>query len=127
MDLITDFDFTNLTNILEDYGIDDCSRNKKLLEEYLFKKINQKQITFLEFTKKFGINFVVTGTNLTTRKTDYFNVDNFPDMNVIDALLISSCIPLIYKPIEFNGCLILTAVYTIIYLLNILKKIQMKL
>ena len=105
MDLITDFDFTNLTNILEDYGIDDCSRNKKLLEEYLFKKINQKQITFLEFTKKFGINFVVTGTNLTTRKTDYFNVDNFPDMNVIDALLISSCIPLIYKPIEFNGCL----------------------
>ena len=91
VDLITDFDFTNLTNILEDYGIDDCSRNKKLLEEYLFKKINQKQITFLEFTKKFGINFVVTGTNLTTRKTDYFNVDNFPDMNVIDALLISSC------------------------------------
>ena len=105
VDLITDFDFTNLTNILEDYGIDDCSRNKKLLEEYLFKKINQKQITFLEFTKKFGINFVVTGTNLTTRKTDYFNVDNFPDMNVIDALLISSCIPLIYKPIEFNECL----------------------
>lgn len=105
VDFLTDFDFNNLTNILEDYGIDDCSRNKKILEEYLSKKINKNKITFLEFTKKFGINLIVTGTNLTTRQTDYFNVDNYPDMNVIDALLISSCIPLIYKPIEYNNCL----------------------
>ena len=104
-DLLTDFDFNNLTNILEDYGLDDCSRNKKILEDSLFKKIKKKSITFLELTKKFGVNFVVTGSNLTTRKTDYFNVDTYPEMNVIDALLISSCIPLIYQPIKFNDCL----------------------
>jgi|TARA_Y100000389_G_scaffold181485_1_gene197135 NTE family protein len=104
-DLLTDFDFNNLTNILEDYGLDDCSRNKKILEDSLFKKIKQESITFLELTKKFGVNFVVTGSNLTTRETDYFNVDTYPEMNVIDALLISSCIPLIYQPIKFNDCL----------------------
>ena len=74
--------------------MDDCSRNKEKLEDFLYKKINSKTITFLELTKKFGVNFVVTGTNLTKRQTDYFNVDNYPNMNVIDALIISSCIPL---------------------------------
>ena len=107
VDYITQFniDIDNLSNILDDYGMDDCSRNKEKLEEFLYKKINSKTITFLELTKKFGVNFVVTGTNLTKRQTDYFNVDNYPNMNVIDALIISSCIPLIYKPITFNDCL----------------------
>lgn len=107
VDYITQFniDIDNLSNILDDYGMDDCSRNKEKLEDFLYKKINSKTITFLELTKKFGVNFVVTGTNLTKRQTDYFNVDNYPNMNVIDALIISSCIPLIYKPITFNDCL----------------------
>jgi predicted acylesterase/phospholipase RssA len=107
VDYITQFniDIDNLSNILDDYGMDDCSRNKEKLQDFLYKKINSKTITFLELTKKFGVNFVVTGTNLTKRQTDYFNVDNYPNMNVIDALIISSCIPLIYKPITFNDCL----------------------
>ena len=107
VDYITQFniDIDNLSNILDDYGMDNCSRNKEKLEDFLYKKINSKTITFLELTKKFGVNFVVTGTNLTKRQTDYFNVDNYPNMNVIDALIISSCIPLIYKPITFNDCL----------------------
>lgn len=107
VDYITQFNINidNLSNILDDYGIDDCTRNKEKLEDFLYKKINRKTITFLELTKKFGVNFVVTGTNLTKRQTDYFNVDNYPNMNVIDALIISSCIPLIYKPITFNDCL----------------------
>lgn len=102
---ITDFNLNDFTNILDDYGLDDSSRNKNFLEDCLYKKINKKKITFLEFTKKFGINFVITGSNLTNRETDYFNVDNFPDMNVIDAILISSCVPLVYKPIKYKDCL----------------------
>ena len=107
IDFVTNFNFdlTNITNILEDYGIDDCNRNKQILEDFLLKKINKKTITFLELTKKYGINFIVTGSNLTTRQVDYFNVNNTPNMNIIDALLISSCIPLVYKPITYNDYL----------------------
>ena len=107
IDFVTNFNFdlNNITNILEDYGIDDCNRNRKILEDFLFKKINKKNITFLELTKKYGINFIVTGSNLTTRQVDYFNVNTTPNMNIIDALLISSCIPLIYKPITYNDYL----------------------
>lgn len=99
---IIDLDLDNLIHFLKDYGINNCSKNKEILEKYLSKKIKEKSITFIEFTKKYGINFIVTGSNLTTRKTIYFNVNDYPEMNIIDALLITSCIPFVYKPIKFN-------------------------
>ena len=99
---IVDLDFENIDNFFINYGIDNTDRNKDILKKYLIKKTKLNDITFIEFAKKYGLNFTITGTNLTTRNTDYFNVDNFPNMSMIDALVITSCIPLIYKPIEYN-------------------------
>ena len=97
-----DLDFENIDDFFINYGIDNTDRNKDILKKYLIKKTKLNDITFIEFAKKYGLNFTITGTNLTTRNTDYFNVDNFPNMSMIDALVITSCIPLIYKPIEYN-------------------------
>ena len=99
---IVDLDFENIDDFFINYGIDNTDRNKDILKKYLIKKTKLNDITFIEFAKKYGLNFTKTGTNLTTRNTDYFNVDNFPNMSMIDALVITSCIPLIYKPIEYN-------------------------
>jgi predicted acylesterase/phospholipase RssA len=99
---IVDLDFENIDDFFINYGIDNTDRNKDILKKYLFKKTKLNDITFIEFAKKYGLNFTITGTNLTTRNTDYFNVDNFPNMSMIDALVITSCTPLIYKPIEYN-------------------------
>ena len=101
---ITNINFENITNFIDEYGIDDSSINKNILEKYLFKKINQNDITFIEFTKKFGKNLIITGSNLTTRELDYFNINTSPNMSVITALLITSCVPMIYKPITYNDC-----------------------
>ena len=102
IDILTNLNFDNIPNFLEDYGIDDCSKNKTILKKYLYKKIQLNEITFIEFTKKFGVNLVITGSNLTTRQIDYFNIDNTPNMDIIEALLITSCLPIIYKPITYN-------------------------
>ena len=99
---IVDLDFENIDDFFINYGIDNTDRNKDILKKYLIKKTKLNDITFIEFAKKYGLNFTITGTNLTTRNTDYFNVDNFPNMSMLDALVITSCIPLIYKPIEYN-------------------------
>ena len=99
---IVDLDFENIDDFFINYGIDNTDRNKDILKKYLIKKTKLNDITFIEFAKKYGLNFTITGTNLTTRNTDYFNVDNFPNMSMIDALVITSCIPLIYKPIQYN-------------------------
>lgn len=99
---LTDLDFDNLSNIYTDLGMDDGSKNEHILRKYLYSKINLNSITFIEFAKKFGYNLIITGANLDTHKTDYFSVDTFPEMDIIQALLITSCIPFIYKPISFN-------------------------
>tara|TARA_Y100000389_G_C17326232_1_gene445710 strand:+ start:20 stop:871 length:852 start_codon:yes stop_codon:yes gene_type:complete len=102
---ITDLDFNNISNFLYDYGIDNCENNKKILSKYLKQKTDLEDITFIEFTKKFGTNLTLTGSNLTKHTLDYFNIDNTPNMSIIQAVLITSCIPFIFKPIEYNDCL----------------------
>ena len=102
---IVDLDFENIPNFLDDYGIDDCKKNKEVFTKYLKLKTDLEDITFIDFTKKFGLNLIITGSNLTTHNLDYFNVDNTPTMSIINALLITSCLPLIYKPIKYNECI----------------------
>ena len=102
---IVDLDFENIPNFLDDYGIDDCKKNKEVFTKYLKLKTDLEDITFIDFTKKFGLNLIITGSNLTTHNLDYFNVDNTPTMSIINALLITSCLPLIYKPIQYNECI----------------------
>lgn len=46
---------------------------------------------------------MVTGTNLTIRKAVYFQRHDFPDMSVLDALMISSCVPFVFPYIQFQG------------------------
>jgi predicted acylesterase/phospholipase RssA len=99
---IINLNYDNIDNFLMDYGIDNTNKNKEILKKYLYKKTELNDITFIEFTKKYGLNLIITGTNLTTRETDYFNINNNPEMSIIDALVITSCLPLIYKPIEYN-------------------------
>tara|TARA_Y100001970_G_scaffold293404_1_gene439985 strand:+ start:2085 stop:2939 length:855 start_codon:yes stop_codon:yes gene_type:complete len=99
---LTKIDFDNLSNIYTDLGIDDSKKNENILRKYLYAKVNLDSITFIEFAKKFGYNLIITGTNLDTQNTDYFSVNTFPNMDVVQALLITSCIPIIYKPITFN-------------------------
>ena len=102
---MVDLDFENIPNFLDDYGIDDCKKNKEVFTKYLKLKTDLEDITFIDFTKKFGLNLIITGSNLTTHNLDYFNVDNTPNMSIINALLITSCLPLIYKPIQYNECI----------------------
>lgn len=102
IDYIIDLNYNNIADIYTELGIDDSKKIEKILRKYLYAKTNLNSITFIEFAKKFGYNLIITGANLDTQKVDYFSVDTFPDMDIILSLLITSCIPLVFKPIKFN-------------------------
>jgi predicted acylesterase/phospholipase RssA len=95
----------NILGLYYNLGMDDGMNLRLLLVNHL--KIKQgndlEGISFSDLVKRTGYNLIVTGTNINTYQTIYFNVDTHPDMNVIDALMISACIPPIYKPIRYNG------------------------
>tara|TARA_B100000780_G_scaffold269975_1_gene229315 strand:+ start:928 stop:1797 length:870 start_codon:yes stop_codon:yes gene_type:complete len=109
IDYLIDINFYNLRNIYSELGIDDSKRFENILRKYLYAKTSLQSISFIEFAKKFGYNLIITGANLDTKKVDYFSVDTFPDMDIVLSLLITSCIPLIFKPIKFNDNLYIDA------------------
>ena len=64
------------------------------------KKID---ITFIELYEYNNIIFNVLSSNLTENKSEYFNKDSSPDMNVWEAIRISCNIPLIFSPYKYKN------------------------
>jgi len=76
----------------------------KIVIKFFKHKDVDEDITFMELYKKTKVKLVITGTNLTTGKLEYFNYETTPDMSVILANEISSCIPCYFTPIKYNNC-----------------------
>lgn len=105
------FDSSSFLNIIDSYGLSSSLDYFESIREYLNKHYNQNDITFLELSKKTGINLYVSTTCLTTGKNEIFNVNDTPNISVIDAIAASMCIPILSKPIKIgkryyiDGCL----------------------
>jgi predicted acylesterase/phospholipase RssA len=76
--------------------------NIRAFVERLFEE-KTKARSFQEIYNEFGKELIVVGTNLSKQQAVYFQKDNFPGMNVIDALMISSCVPMVFPYIVFEN------------------------
>lgn len=47
--------------------------------------------------------FSVTATSITSAELEFFDVDTTPHMSVLHALRMTTCIPMLMIPIEYNG------------------------
>jgi predicted acylesterase/phospholipase RssA len=61
-------------------------------------------MTFEEFDQIAGLDFTVTGVNITTGKPQYFNKRQTPKFPVVDAVCISSAFPFAFKPVLTLDC-----------------------
>ena len=96
----------NINNIIEG-----CLLNPKIFEEILREilnnKLNKKNITFLEhynLTKheltKRELNIICTDLYSGTEKL--FNINNTPDIDVIDTIMASSSVPFFTKSVKID-------------------------
>ena len=106
------FDYTFILNFFLnldikkyiDPDIDSIITNQSLLEGKQFKFLIQSILstkihpdcTFVELFEKTGILFTVVAFNMTDVKIEYFNKNHTPDIKVIDALMASSALPLLF-------------------------------
>ena len=110
-DFILIFDFkklltsisTDITNFLQKFGFDNCNIIMNIMKQFLKKKMNVDDITFIELFKKTGKNLNMIGTNFTKGTEVIFNYITSPNMTVMTALQISICIPLLFQPVLYNG------------------------
>lgn len=93
-----------IQNIFENYGLKKITDYKFIMDTVLRSK-NFENITLKEFYDftKIKINFRVI--NLNKQCNEYLNKDNSPDLKYADAVCMTSCIPLLFEPIKYKGCL----------------------
>ena len=100
---IINFEKFNIDEMFLDNGIFNNNSIKIFLKTCLKYKYNINDITFIELYKKTNINFVVKVYNLSLQKNEHFSHKNHPNLSVIDAIQMSSCIPILFKPIKYNN------------------------
>jgi len=75
---------------------------KKYIED-LIKDYISPDITFLELKNIINITFTVTALNIKRGDAEYFNYINTPNIKVIDALVASCSIPLLFPIYKINN------------------------
>lgn len=93
----------NIDEMFLDNGIFNNNSIKRFLKTCLKYKYNITDITFIELYKKTNIKFRIQVYNLSLQKNENFSYKNKPNLSVIDVIQISSCIPIIFKPIKYNN------------------------
>ena len=92
----------SLNTFLDHWGFTDIRKLRFFMKKMMkYKNINSN-ITFQELYDKTQKKLIVTGSCVNKSKTYYFNHITQPDMKVIDAIMISSCIPLAFAPIKYK-------------------------
>lgn len=60
--------------------------------------------TFKEFASRTGVDLIVPACNLTSSRTELMCVQRTPYMDVVTAVCMSACVPLVFKPVRHAGC-----------------------
>ena len=91
-------------NKMSSYGFDDEVNLVSMIKELMDKKNIKHDITFKELFKLTNKRLIITVTNLTLKKAEYLDYKRTPDMNVLIGLRMSFSVPIVFKPIIYNGC-----------------------
>lgn len=96
-------DSIRLSNLFERYGLFTNVKMLSLVKAMLSAKTHQESLTFGELYDRFQVELIIVGTNLTQQKAVYFQRRDYPNMNIIDALEITCCIPLVFPFVLYEN------------------------
>jgi NTE family protein len=94
---------SSFINIINNYGLCSFIDYLYIFRNYLLDVYQQNDITFLELSKKTGINIYISTTRVDNGSNVIFNVNDTPNISVLSAIAASMCIPLISEPIIIDG------------------------
>ena len=102
-DQLIDYTKFDINNLLENYGMYDNDFLIKICSVLLEKKNLSPKITLKEFYDHTKINFHFKTSNLSKSKIVYLSHKTFPELSLIQAIQMTTCLPLIFKPIQYKG------------------------
>jgi predicted acylesterase/phospholipase RssA len=100
---LTSLDKKSFINLFYKNGIESSHKYLKLIKKYVSERYNVDDMTFLELSKRTGINLFVSSTNINKNINHIFCIDNSPDVSIFDAVASSMTIPYLAYPIEIDN------------------------
>jgi len=91
-------------NISRDYGIYSTDRLKHWLNRIFRGKFGYVP-TLLELFQKNHKHLILCAYNVTKTRIEYFTWKTEPDMTIVDAIIASCTIPMMFKAFHYKGCL----------------------
>lgn len=101
MDTIVDITNISLEYFLDNYGFYDSFNSDKFMNSLLEHTGHKNNITLKELYEKTKISLYFKTVNITKEKIVYLNHDTHPDLELKRAICMSSCVPLLFKPIKY--------------------------
>lgn len=92
----------NIDSLFINYGLNNGTIIIKIIKQFLIKKNLSENLTFKNLYDMTNKLFIISGTNLTTKKCEYFSHLTTPDMRLIDAIRISTSLPFFFIPYKYN-------------------------
>ncbi len=91
------------SNFFSYFGINDGNNLEIILENMFELKGFNKDINFLDLFNKTKIELTISGVCINEKQCHYFNYKNYPNMQVIKAVRISTSVPLYFTPVLFES------------------------
>ena len=88
---------------MKSYGLDNGENIKKLLKAILMYKNYSPDLTFKELYDLTGRELIIVGTNVNKGIPIFYNIKDYPDTKIVDAIRVSASFPGIYTPVIENN------------------------
>lgn len=93
----------DINNLFTKYTINDCNNIEIILSELLKKKNINPNINLLELYKLTKKKVIGTTLCITTKQTEYISYENYPELNIITFMRMSSSVPFLFPPVTYNN------------------------
>lgn len=93
----------DISLMISNYGLDTGNTMKNAIKLVLNKAGLSETITLHHLSLFFPATFICVSTNLTSMTHEYISSSNFPNLQVVDAIFMSMCVPFLFVPAEMNN------------------------
>lgn len=93
----------DILNFFQNYGIENGDKFIDILKVIIKAKTGSDICSFKKLKELTNKNLIITSTCLNTLSCEYFNYESHPEMNIIDAIIMSVSIPFFFKPFIFEN------------------------
>lgn len=102
LDELVNIDTEAVLNFFDNLGMCKLDEAERVLRIILKAKTGKKSITFRELNEFNNRELVIVATNIHKYQTVFFSYESNPEMDVVTAVLMSLCIPIMFNPIMYK-------------------------